>query len=72
MVGEFGSSIAQSYVKSFVLYLLVAIVFYFVVYTFYAYLSAGKKGVRTFWKNVLPTTLTSLAISFVKTFKASA
>ena len=61
MVGEFGSSIAQSYVKSFVLYLLVAIVFYFVVYTFYAYLSAGKKGVRVFWKNVLPTTLTSLA-----------
>ena len=61
MVGEFGSSIAESYVKSFVLYLLVSIIFYFVVYTFYAYLATGKRGVRAFWKNILPTTLTSLA-----------
>ena len=61
MVGTMGSEIAASYFKTFVVYFLVAILFYFVIYTLYAYLAAGKKGVKGFWKNILPTTLTSLA-----------
>ncbi len=61
MVGTMGSEIAASYFKTFVVYFLVAILFYFIIYTLYAYLSAGKKGVKGFWKNILPTTLTSLA-----------
>ena len=61
MVGTMGSEIAASYFKTFVVYFLVAILFYFVIYTLYAYLAAGKKGVKAFWKNILPTTLTSLA-----------
>ncbi len=61
LVGTLGASIAASYFKTFIVYLLVAIVFYFIIYTFYAYLAAGKKGAKAFWKNILPTTLTSLA-----------
>ena len=61
MVGTMGSEIAASYFKTFVVYFLVAILFYFVIYTLYAYLAAGKKGVKGFWKNILPTTLTSLS-----------
>ena len=61
MVGTMGSEIAASYFKTFVVYFLVAILFYFVIYTLYAYLASGKKGVKAFWKNILPTTLTSLA-----------
>ena len=61
MVGTLGSEIAASYFKTFVVYFVVAILFYFVIYTLYAYLAAGKKGVKVFWKNILPTTLTSLA-----------
>ena len=61
MIGTMGSAIAAAYVRTFVLYFVVAIIFYFVVYTIYAYMAAGRKGVLLFWKNVIPTTLTSLA-----------
>ncbi len=61
LVGTLGASIAAAYLKTFVVYLLVALVFYFVIYTFYAYLAGGKKGAKVFWKNILPTTFTSLA-----------
>lgn len=61
MIGTMGAAIAAAYVRTFVLYFVVAIIFYFVVYTMYAYMAAGRKGVLLFWKNVIPTTLTSLA-----------
>ena len=61
MIGTMGAAIAAAYVRTFVLYFVVAIIFYFVVYTIYAYMAAGRKGVLLFWKNVIPTTLTSLA-----------
>ena len=35
--------------------------YYFIVYTIYALIAGGKKGVKLFWKNVMPSTLTSLA-----------
>ncbi len=61
MVGTFGASIATSYLRVFVIYLVVSVLFYFVVYTIYAYVAGRMEGVKAFWKNVLPSTLTSLA-----------
>mgnify|MGYP002093806486 FL=1 len=61
LVGTFGKEIAIGYVKTFVIYTIVAVLFYFIIYTLYAFISAGKKGVRAFWKNIIPPTLTSLA-----------
>lgn len=61
LVGTFGKEIALGYAKTFVVYTVVAILFYFIIYTIYAFLSAGKKGVKLFWKNVIPATVTSLA-----------
>jgi len=61
LIGTFGASIAVGYFKTFIIYLVVAILFYIVIYTLYAYISAGKKGVRAFWSNIIPSTLTSLA-----------
>lgn len=60
LVGTFGSQIAVGYFKTFIVYLVVSILFYFVVYTIYAYISAGVVGVKKFWKNIIPSTLTSL------------
>lgn len=60
-VGSFGTSIAVGYLKTFVVYTIVAIVFYFVMYTIYAWIAGGTKGIRAFWKNALPSTLTALA-----------
>ena len=61
LVGTIGVSIAVGYLKTFVLYLVVSILFYFIVYSIYAYIAGGKKGVKVFWKNIIPVTVTSLA-----------
>ncbi len=61
LVGSFGASIAIGYLKTFIIYTIVAFAFYFIIYTIYAFIAGGKKGVVVFWKNVLPSTLTSLA-----------
>ena len=61
LVGTFGKEIAIGYVKTFVIYTIVAVLFYFIIYTLYAFISAGKKGVRAFWRNIIPPTVTSLA-----------
>ncbi len=61
MVGTFGATIAIGYAKTFVLYLVVSIAFYLVFYTIYAFIAGGKKGVKSFWKNAIPPTLTALA-----------
>ena len=61
LVGSFGASIAVGYLKTFLIYTLVAFLYYFIMYTIYAFIAGGKLGVKLFWKNVLPSTITSLA-----------
>lgn len=61
LTGTFGASIAIGYAKTFIVYTLVAFAFYFIMYTIYAFIAAGQKGVKAFWKNILPATITSLA-----------
>ena len=61
LIGTFGASIAVGYLKTFIVYTIVAVAFYIVFYTIYAFIAGGKKGVRVFWKNAVPSTLTSLA-----------
>ena len=61
LVGTFGAEIAKGYLRTFVIYSLSAIVFYFVFYTLYAFIAGGKKSVRAFWSNVLEPTFTSLS-----------
>lgn len=60
LVGSFGATIAVGYLKTFLIYTLVAVAFYFIMYTIYAFLAGGTKGVKVFWKNALPSTLTAL------------
>ena len=61
LVGSFGASIAVGYLKTFVVYTIVAIAFYLIMYTIYAFMAGGKKGIIAFWKNAIPSTLTALA-----------
>ena len=61
LVGTYGASIAVGYAKTFFIYTGVCILFYFVIYTLYAYISAGVKGIKVFWSNIIPATLTALA-----------
>lgn len=61
LVGTFGSWVAIGYLRTFIIYLVVSVLFYFIVYTIYAYIAAGNEGVKKFWQNILSSTLTSLA-----------
>lgn len=61
LVGTFGSTIAVGYLKTFVIYTIVAILFYFIIYSLYAFIAGGKKGIIAFWKNIIPATITAIA-----------
>lgn len=61
LVGTFGSEIAIGFGKTFVVYTIVAILFYLIVYSVYALIAGGVKGLKTFWKNILPATATSIS-----------
>lgn len=61
LIGTFGASIAVGYAKTFVIYTVVAVLFYFIMYTLYAFIAGGKEGIKVFWKNVLPATATSIS-----------
>lgn len=60
-VGSFGASIATGFVKTFVLYSLVSLAYYVIIYSLYAFISGGFKGLKAWWSNVLPSTFTALA-----------
>lgn len=61
LVGTFGESIAIGYAKTFAIYTITAIAFYFIVYTIYAFVADGKNGIKDFWKNIIDPTVTSVA-----------
>lgn len=61
LVGTFGSAIAVGYIKTFVIYTVVCLLFYFIMYTIYAFIAGRLEGVRRFWQNVIPASLTSIA-----------
>lgn len=61
LVGTLGSSIAVGYLKTFIIYTVIAILYYFIVYSIYAYISGGRVGFIKYWKNIIPATVTSLA-----------
>lgn len=59
LVGTFGAQLFGSYFRAMVLYYPLALVYFGVVFSFYAWLSAGSKGVKIFWANILPPALTA-------------
>lgn len=59
-VGAFGSSIATGFLKTFIYYAIVAFAYYAIMYSLYAFIAGGMKGVKIWWKNVLPSTFTAL------------
>ena len=61
LVGTYGSAIAVGYAKTFIIYTLVSIVFYIDMYSIYAFIAGGKKGLITFWKNIITPTAVALA-----------
>jgi Na+/H+-dicarboxylate symporter len=61
MIGKIGSEILESYLRVFILYIIISIIYYFVFFTIYAFMSGGKSAVKLFWKNAPAPTVTALA-----------
>ncbi len=60
LTGTYGSELLGSYAKSFVLYIVMAILYYVIFYSIYSYMSYRKNGIKVFYKNILFSTITSL------------
>lgn len=60
LVGSFGEMIVVGYLKTFVIYTIVSILYYLIIYSIYAFVAGGKKGINLYWKNVLPAIATAL------------
>ena len=61
LIGEFGPELLGSYARSMGIYYIMCVIYFIVFYTIYAYIAGKKKGVKLFFKNILPATATSLA-----------
>lgn len=61
IIGQLGTQILSGYLKVFLLYLGISIIYYFVFFSIYAYVAAGKAGFKAFWKNSIGPAVTALA-----------
>ena len=61
LVSVFGAALLEGYIKAFILYTIVGIIYFLVFYTIYAYVAGGTKGIKLFYRNVLTPTATALA-----------
>ncbi|KMY42877.1 sodium:proton antiporter [Bacillus sp. FJAT-27916] len=61
IIGELGPQILEGYARSFVLYMVLSIIYFFGFFTLYAFIAAGKDGIRAYWTNVLPPSVTAIA-----------
>ena len=60
LVGVFGPELLGSYIRVVSVYYPVSIAYFFIAFSFYAFLAAGQKGIKTFWTNIIPVSLTAL------------
>jgi Na+/H+-dicarboxylate symporter len=61
MIGQLGRQILEGYLKVFLLYLALTIIYYFLFFTIYAYVAGGKQGIKAYWKNAIAPAVTALA-----------
>lgn len=61
LVGVFGPQLMGSYVRVALLYYPVAFLYFIFAFSFYVFFAGGLKTVKTFWKNMIPTSLTAWA-----------
>lgn len=61
IIGQLGMQILAGYLKIFLLYIGISLVYYVVFFSLYAYVAAGKMGFKAFWKNSVAPAVTALA-----------
>lgn len=61
LVNELGPQLMEHYLRVTLLYYLTSLLYFFVVYSGYAFFSGKKQGLKAFWPNVVIPMLTALA-----------
>ncbi|MDD5438787.1 MAG: dicarboxylate/amino acid:cation symporter [Candidatus Omnitrophica bacterium] len=61
LVGVFGPQLLGSYFRAVVIYYPVALLYFFIGFSAYAYLAGRRHGVVKFWANIIPPSLTAFA-----------
>lgn len=59
-IGTLGPQMFGTYGRSMILFHGVGIFYYIFIFTFYAFLAAGRKGIAVFWKNNITPSATAL------------
>lgn len=61
VIGQLGAQILEGYLRVFILYLTITGIYYFGMFTLYAFIAGGNAGVKLFWRNALEPSATALA-----------
>jgi len=61
LVGVFGPQLLGSYARAMAVYYPTAILYFFIAFTLYAHLAGRSSGVKKFWSNIIPASVTALA-----------
>lgn len=59
-IGELGASLITGYIKAFLGYTVLAILYYIIIYTVQAWIAGGMKGVKDYWLHIITPSLTAL------------
>ncbi len=60
-IGVYGPELLGSYMRVVTIYYPLTVLYFFLAFTLYAGIAAGGPGIRTFWKNIIPPSLTAMA-----------
>lgn len=60
LVGVFGPELLGTYFRAMALYYPIALLYFFLAFSFYSYIAAGMKGVKIFWSHISAAALTAL------------
>ena len=60
LIGQHGSEVVGPLGKAIVLYLVVIVIYCIISQTVFAYIGAGREGVKRWWKTCVPPALTAL------------
>jgi len=61
LIGVLGPQILGTYARAMTIYYPVALAYFLIGFSFYVFLAAGIKGLKTFWPNIMPAAMTALA-----------
>ncbi|MFZ7102511.1 MAG: dicarboxylate/amino acid:cation symporter [Peptococcaceae bacterium] len=61
LIGTYGSQLLGAYSRAVIMFFPICIFYFLTCFTLYAYYAGGIKGVKLFYKNIMPAVVTSLA-----------